>query len=62
MVGFTFDFRRRSSWRSACGIAWHRRWSGNVVAVPLMMLMKWYSHVCMDFLLCCGGGRLGGHV
>ena len=56
MAGFTLDCRRRSSWRSACGIARHHRWSGNVVAVPLMTPMKWYFHICMDFLLCRGDG------
>ena len=49
MVGFKSDIRRRSSCRSACGIAWHHKWSGNIVEVPLMTPMKWYFHVCMDF-------------
>ena len=49
MAGFTLDCRRKIIWRSACGIAWHHRWSENVVVVPLMTPMKWSFHACMDF-------------
>ena len=49
MVGFTFDSSRSSIWRSACGTAWHHKWSGNVVEVLLMAPMKWSFHVCMAF-------------
>ena len=46
MAGFTLDWRSSSGCHSACGIAWHHRWSGNVVAVPLKTPMNWYFHVC----------------